>query len=142
MSKHFFVAIATLLFFVSFVSAQCKSYTKKYCFPSLAPYTHNGQFNGAVLMPGEVAEMNITFSSGKEYRLLVCSHETIGQSTFKVLDEKRNELYNSEGKNKNYWDFKVENTQQLIIQINVPYKKPLNNILPSGCVSVLIGFTR
>jgi hypothetical protein len=142
MNKYFFATLAIFLFLFSNVNAQCKTYTKKYCFPSIAPYTHNGQFNGGVFMPGEVAEMNMSFISGNNYRLLVCSHESIGQTNFKVLDEKRNELYSSEGKDKNYWDFKVENTQQLIIQITIPYKKPLNNILPSGCVSVLVGVSR
>lgn len=124
--------------------AQCKGFTKKRCLPSLAPYQHNGQLTAAILNPGETADIEMTFNAGKEYRIIVCSQETIGNVQFKVLDKTRKVLYTSEEGTKNpTWDFKVANTQQLIIQLEVPkskQKNKLTQLTPNGCVSVLIGF--
>jgi len=125
-------------------SAQCKRFTKKNCFPSLAPYTHNGQLTSAFMIPGDSAEVKMTFNAGKDYRLIVCSQELIGKAQFKVLDWKRNVLYTSkEGESNPMWDFSVSNTQQFTIQILVPKKEKSNhktNLIANGCVSLLIGF--
>lgn len=120
---------------------QCKHFTKKNCLPTLAPFIHNGQLTSASLSPGDSADVMMTFNADKEYRILTCSQEVIGNVEFKVLDKNRKVLYESEkGAQNPYWDFKVANTQQFIVQIVVPEKKLSNNIVPTGCVSILIGF--
>ena len=125
-------------------NAQCKRYTKKYCLPSLNPYMHNGQLTSAVLNPGDSADIEMTFNAGKEYRLLVCNQEQIGNVQFKVLDKSRKVLYKSNPKDANpSWDFKVDNTQQFIVQLVVPAMKKDNqktNLVPNGCVALLVGF--
>ncbi|PCJ27625.1 MAG: hypothetical protein COA97_03115 [Flavobacteriales bacterium] len=125
-------------------NAQCKRYTKKYCLPSLSPYMHNGQLTSAVLNPGDSADVEMTFNAGKEYRILVCNQEQIGNVQFKVLDKTRKILYKSDPEDESpYWDFKVENTQQFIIQLTVPAKKKdvqKTDMMPTGCVSLLVGF--
>lgn len=139
----------TLLLFVlgSFVNeadAQCKRFTKKNCLPSLAPYTHNGQLTAAVFNAGESADIEMTFNAGKEYRIIACSQESLGDVQFMVLDKTRKVLYKSEeGATNPSWDFKVANTQQLIIQIVVPktdQKNQLAQLTPNGCISLLVGF--
>ena len=84
------------------------------------------------------------FNAGKEYRLLVCNQEQIGNVQFKVLDQSRNELYSSNPDEANsYWDFKVENTQSLIIQLSVPdidKRNQITKLTPNGCVALLVGF--
>jgi len=138
-----FVILATILFSVD-VQAQCKGFTKKYCLPSLKPYLHNGQLTSALLNPGDSADIEMTFNAGKEYRVLVCSQEMIGKVQFKVLDKSRKVLYKSDENDENpFWDFKVANTQQFIIQLTVPQQNTKNNITrltPSGCVALLVGF--
>lgn len=144
-----YIAIFLLLIALAFVNtdvnAQCKRYTKKHCLPSLAPYQHNGKLTSAVFNPGETADLEVTFNSGKEYRVLVCSQDLIGQVQFKILDKTRKILFESEEGTENpYWDFKVENTQQLIIHIEVPklddQKSQITQLTPNGCVSIMIGF--
>ena len=125
-------------------SGQCKRYTKKYCLPSLSPYLHNGQLTSAVLTPGDSADVEFTFNAGKKYRILVCNQEQIGIVQFKVMDNSRKVLYKSDPKEANSsWDFKVNNTQQFIIQLSVPVMEKsnqTNNLVASGCVSLLVGF--
>jgi hypothetical protein len=126
--------------------AQCKSYTKKHCLPSLSPYIHNGQLTSAVLNPGDSADIELTFNAGKAYRLLVCNQEQIGNVQFKVLDQSRKVIYKSDPEDANpLWDFKVENTQQLIVQLVIPKMEKSNqrnNLVPNGCVALLVGFKK
>ena len=125
-------------------NAQCKHFTKKHCLPDLAPYIHSGQLSSAYMMPGDSAEVKMTFNAGKEYRLLVGSQELIGYVQFNVLDKNGKKLFSSNADQKNpYWDFKVENTQHFIIQIFVPEQEFSNqktNLKGYGCVAILLGF--
>lgn len=122
-------------------SAQCRAFTKKNCRPALNPYIHNGQMNSAVLFPGDKADIMLTFYSGQKYRLLVCGEEQLGKVTFRVLDIDRNEIYNSAGKDKIEFDFKVASTQQLIVEVNVPESSTTHDMDYQGCVSILVGFS-
>lgn len=136
--------LAAILLFIVQADAQCKRYTKKYCLPSLAPFINNGKLNSAIFTPGETADLEVAFNAGKTYRILVCSQDLIGKVQFKVLDKSRKVLFESDEDETNpYWDFKVTNTQQLIIQIKVPemddQRNKLAQFTPNGCVSILIG---
>ena len=143
-NKIFAIGVLVLLFANISASAQCKKFTKKHCLPSLAPYLHNGQLTSAYMMPGDSADVMMTFNAGKEYRLLICVQEMIGKVQFRVLDKQRNVLYESDHEEINpSWDFKMENTQQLIIQIYIPVREKTNQhtmMMPEGCVSLLVGF--
>lgn len=143
-NKIFAAGIIVLLFSSINASAQCKKFTKKHCLPNLEAYLHNGQLTSAYMMPGDSADVMMTFNAGKEYRLLICSQDMIGKVQFKVLDKKRKVLYISDKEEANpFWDFKMENTQQLIIQIYVPVKEKSNQkttMMPEGCVALLVGF--
>ena len=66
--------------------AQCRSFAKNKCMPQLEPYKFNETFNAAQLSPGEEAEVNITFYSGQEYRLIVCAHPILGDVNWKLVD--------------------------------------------------------
>jgi hypothetical protein len=142
--RHFLtLAITTILLIGSSQNAfsQCKNFTKKTCLPTLKPYTYNGQLNSAVLAEGDVAELMLTFHKNQKYRVSVCAEDMIGQVQFKIFDTNKKLLFDS-GKDspKNYWDFLSNATQQLIIQITVPQELPKNEILKTGCVTILVGF--
>ncbi|MCO6499408.1 MAG: hypothetical protein J5I47_03405 [Vicingus serpentipes] len=144
-NKLFLVFIGSLLLLSTLDSAaQCKRFTKKYCLPSLAPYIHNGQLTSTYMIQGDSAEVLMTFNAGKEYRILICSQEMIGNVQFKVLDKKKKVLYTSEEDDVNpFWDFKVTNTQQLFIHITIPEKEKttkMTEMVAQGCVSLLVGF--
>ena len=136
------------LLFLSFMvgapmqsQAQCKSFTKKTCLPHLEPYVYNGQLNSAVLSEGDVAELLLTFYGGQDYRINICSHETLGKIQFQVYDTDKNLLFdNTNNELTNSWDFKSNSTQQLIVRVTVPEEKNRSGMVQNGCVSILVGF--
>lgn len=138
--KSALIVILTMITGYGF--SQCKGYIKRKCLPTLAPYTNDGQLNNTVLRAGEGAELEVTMYKGQSYRLLVCYQEVLGNVKFRLLDLNYNVLFDSSKNNKgdkNYWDFNVENTQQLIVQVKAPDQGEAA-IVPSGCVAVVVGF--
>jgi len=124
------------------VEAQCKRFTQKNCLPTLSPFTNNGQINSTTLYGGDSASMNMTFYSLLDYRLMVCAHPVLGEGAFfRVKDGDGEVLYSSEGKPTNYWDFRVNSTQDLHIDVVIPEdSEDVSDMPPSGCVSIILGF--
>jgi len=137
-----------LLFVVGFISlipltsqAQCKTFSKKVCKMELLPYVHDGVYNATILSEGESAELYKTFYSGQQYRLAVCGAKELPPIHFQVLDADKNVLYdNAKNKYSSVWDFSLQASQQLMISIQVETSDEVSDEIPSGCVSVLIGF--
>ena len=120
--------------------AQCKGFVKKQI-PKLAPFIHNGQINSSVLLSGDHAELTLTFYSGQTYRIMVSGQETLGDVFFIMHDASKSQLFSSKDQGKtDYWDFTVESTQQLTIEVMVPDVDAPSGLVPSGCVSILVGF--
>lgn len=139
--KFLKIILPILLILPLMSSAQCRSFTKKKCLPELEGYAQNDNFNSAVLIPGDEAELLLTFYAGKEYRLLVCAHPVLGKVEFEVLDTDDEVIYNSddEVEDEHLFDFKVASTQQLIVRIRVPESESPSSLIHEGCVSVMIG---
>ncbi|MCB0396608.1 MAG: hypothetical protein KDD36_08145 [Flavobacteriales bacterium] len=100
--------------------------------------------NSAILAEGETAELLLTFYGGQSYRVAVCSQEVIGQVEFRLLDTKRNVIFDNTQHNlAKTWDFNVKSTQQIIVEINVPKRTEGGKavaMVPTGCVTILVGF--
>jgi hypothetical protein len=125
------------------VFAQCNTFIKKKCMPKILPFTHNGQMNSSTLMAGQSTEMNLTFYAGQAYRILVCSEPILGEVSFKVIDKSRKVVFDSKQNNyPDFWDFKVKNTEQFIVQVEIPKSDSPSSVPPSGCVSILVGFKK
>lgn len=143
-------SVIAVLFLVTFAAnAQCKLHVKKQCLPALAPFSQSGQMSSARFAPGENAELQVTFNSGIDYRLMVCSEGVLGDVNFKVYDNDKQEVYNSKkdenAKNNSsskVWDFNVANTQQLNIVLDIPPSDSPNKIIPEGCISIIVGFKK
>ena len=121
--------------------AQCKRFTKKYCLPTLTPFVYNGQLTSALMAPGESAEIMMTFTPGHDYRLLFCGQEVIGEVMFKIMDKNRKVLYERrKPEQKSYFDFNVTTTQQFIVEVYIPNKEIPNEIVPTGCVTLMVGY--
>lgn len=135
------IIILTVLTTIPFISnAQCKSFAKKVCKVELAPYIHDGNYNAAILTEGEDAELYKTFYAGQNYRIYICSTETLPDIEFQVLDVNRNVLYDNRKKNySKVWDFKLESSQQLIISLRVKNSESESEELVSGCVAIMFG---
>ncbi len=119
-------------------NAQCRAFTKNKCLPLLEGYVQNDNYNSAVLVPGDEAELLLTFYSGKDYRIVVGSHPVLGDVEFELVDTNDEMIYsNKTADNKSVFDFKMSNTQQLIVRVRVP--KQDGAISHEGCVTVLVG---
>ena len=140
LSKAFiFSSLSLLLAFSS--QAQCKRFTKKFCLPVLTPYVYNGQLTSALMAPGEAAEIVMTFTPGHDYRLLFCGQEVIGDVMFKIMDKNHKVIYERrKPEQKAYFDFNVSSTQQFIIEVYMPQKDTPSEIVPTGCVTIMVGY--
>jgi len=106
-------------------------------------YVQNDNYNSAVLIPGDEAELLLTFYANKEYRMVVCAHPRLGNVDFEVLDSNQELIYASadaKSEDKNIFDFKMSTTQQLFVRIRVSEPEQPSAIIPEGCVSVMVGF--
>ncbi len=139
--KKIILAGAIALLSSASVFAQCKGFVKKQI-PKLTPFIHNGQINSSVLLSGDHAELTLTFYSGQTYRIMVGAQETLGDVWFVMKDANKNQVFSSkdQGKKVDFWDFTVESTQQLTIEVMVPDSDAPSGLVPSGCVSILVGF--
>lgn len=102
-----------------------------------AQFISDGQQYRALLMNAdETAEFHTTLYSGTVYRIAACSGLSDGNLIFSVYDTEHNLLFtNSEYKNAPYWDFKITNTLDCIIEA-----KLASSSAGSGRAVILIGF--
>lgn len=134
--KHTTFLLALVTLFAAQANAQCRTFTKKNCLPVLDGYVQNENYNSAVLIPGDEAELELTFLGGSDYRVAVCSHPVLGAVEFDVLDDQGIRIWsNSDGAD--HLDFRMENSQRLRFRVKVPDTDAA--ILHEGCVSILIG---
>ncbi len=120
--------------------AQCRSFAKNKCVPELAPYKFNETFNGAQLAPGEEAEVNLTFYSGQEYRVMVCVHPILGEVNWKLVDTNNKTVFESlADEPKKHFDLKAASTTQMKVVVWVPTRGK-SDMIHVGCVAILTGF--
>jgi hypothetical protein len=99
-------------------------------------FISDGQDYRSLLLDDEIAEFSMTLYGGSTYRFAACSGLADGNLIFSVYDKERNLLFtNKEYSNSAYWDFKITNTIDCIIEANLD-----PNSLASGCAVLLVGF--
>lgn len=122
------------------VQAQCRSFAKNKCVPELAPYKFNETFNAAQLAPGEEAEVNLTFYSGQDYRVMVCTHPILGEVNWKLVDENNKIVFESlADEPKHHFDLKAASTVPMKVVVWVP-NKGSSALVHVGCVAIMVGF--
>ena len=134
-----------MAFFSTASIAQCNNSTfvKKKCIPNIQPFTQSGQMNTTKLSAGQHTELQLTFSSGQDYRILICSEEILGTVTFKVKDMSKKIIFDSQDNDSpDFWDFKVQSTQLFTVEVTVPVSDSPSSTPPSGCVSIILGFKK
>jgi hypothetical protein len=132
------ILLPLLLLMPLLSDAQCRAFTKNQCLPQLDGYVQNDNYNSAMLIPGDDAELLLTFYGGKEYRLVVCAHPILGSVDYEITDTNGDSIYRGNTAAGNSFDFKMVNTQQLIVKLHVPEQKSSVSV-HEGCVSVLVG---
>lgn len=120
--------------------SQCDQFLKQECLPQLGQFTDMGKRNLAVLLPGDTAQIGVTFYKLHQYRVVVCAQQSLGKVQFRLMDRKGAVLFDSKKHNSpQFWDFNTQATQNVIIQLIVPQVAP-TQVAQTGCVSVLVGF--
>lgn len=134
--------IALLLLALPVITkAQCNAFVKKKCMYKVSPFTSNGQVNTNTLETGKTVSLNLSFYAGKDYRIIVCSEEILGDVTFKVIDKSKRVVFSSaENNNPDFWDFKAKSTQPLTVEVTSPPSQSTSSVVPSGCLSIIVGF--
>ena len=134
------VALVALAALPVVASAQCRSFVKNKCAASMLPYKFNETFNAAQLAPGEEAEVDLTFFSGQEYRLMICSHPILGEVNWKLVDDNNKIVFESlADEPKRFFDLKAASTTQLRCVVWVPTKGK-TDMVHVGCVAIMQGF--
>ncbi len=100
-------------------------------------FISDGQQYRALLMNSdETAEFHTTLYGGTLYRIAACSGLSDGNLIFSVYDSERNLLFtNSEFKNAPFWDFKITNSLDCVIEAKLS-----GGANGSGRAVLLIGF--
>lgn len=126
--------------FAATTQAQCRSFAKNKCVPELAPYKFNETFNAAQLAPGEEAEVGLTFYSGQDYRVMVCTHPILGEVNWKLVDENNKVIFESlADEPKHHFDLTAANTVPMKVVVWVP-NKGSSSMVHVGCVAIMVGF--
>ena len=136
MKKSLLIVLAFGMAFAA--EAQCRNFVKNNCGEAMGEYIPGENFNSAKLLAGDEAEINLTFYAGEEYRLLVCTHDILGDVQFVLKDEEGETIHdNSRNGFDPKFDFSVEGTRKFKVEINTP---PANSrIKPQGCVAIMVG---
>lgn len=123
----------------NFATAQITDTVAVVCAKHLADnFISDGQQYRTLLVNSEeTAEFHSTLFGGTLYRIAACSGLRDGNLIFWIYDNQRNLLFtNKDFKNAPYWDFKINNTLDCIIEAKLDGAK--NN--GSGRAVILIGF--
>jgi hypothetical protein len=136
--KIFRILLPLVLLIPVMTDAQCRAFTKNQCLPLLEGYVQNDNYNSAMLVPGDDAELLMTFYGGKEYRLVVCAHPILGSVDFEITDTSGESIFKGNTASTSTFDFKMANTQQLIVKLKVPDQNSTVSA-HEGCVSVMAG---
>ncbi len=142
MKKNILKLVLVILGFTitNLSSAQISDTVASVCAKHLAgKFISDGQQYRTLLVNSEeTAEFHSTLFGGTIYRIAACSGLSDGNLVFWVYDNQRNLLFtNKDFKNAPYWDFKINNTLDCVIEAKLDVT---NN--GSGRAVVLIGFKK
>ena len=99
-------------------------------------FISDGQEYRSLLLDDEISEFNLVLYGNSTYRFAACSGLSDGNLIFSVYDKDRNLLFsNKQYGNSPYWDFKITNTIDCIIEAQLD-----PNSSASGCAVLLVGF--
>lgn len=129
-----------LLFTFAKAYSQCDLFVQQECVPLLGSYNSEGKRNIAVLLPGDTAQLGVTFYKLHSYRIVMGAQKALGKVGYRLIDNKGKVLFDSrEHGYPKFWDFNTQLTQNLLIQLIVPAVPP-NEVAETGCVGLLVGF--
>ncbi|MBL0328204.1 MAG: hypothetical protein IPP64_01985 [Bacteroidetes bacterium] len=135
--------ILRILFIVLIVNtasfAQCNGFAKK-SISKLKPYLNTQQVFSTVLLNGDKTQLSSTFYYGDEYRLLITADDKLGKIQLNVKDAQGVIVYSTKAYGTIMWDFNVESSQDLTLEVVTPEATAGSTEDKSGCVAIVIGF--
>ncbi len=137
--KKIFKIVFLVLAFNTASYAQCNGFAKK-SISKLKPYLNTQQVFSTVLLNGDKTQLSSTFYYGDEYRLLISADDKLGKIQLNVKDAQGNIVYATKAYGTIMWDFNVESTQDLTLEVITPEAVAGETVDKSGCVSIVIGF--
>ena len=138
------VLIFSFIFYIGFyTNAQCHKYAKENALSKLSPFTPGGPPNCGMLNAGGKMRFEVTLYSGQNYRVLPAAQEVLGNVSFNLRDVEGNIIFSSKANgNAEYWDFDLESTQLIIMEVEALAVKASDEYVPRGCVALLVGFKK
>ncbi|MBS1635768.1 MAG: hypothetical protein JST26_07570 [Bacteroidetes bacterium] len=128
-----FLFINLMILGTNTANAQCSGIVKQ-GIKKVAPFAYNNQVNNAKIQAGKTATFHLSFFRGVSYKLNICSDESVGKLSYRILDENGAEVYNSaKDNNADIYSFYSNSSQELVVEI-----KALDQT-KSGCVAVVTG---
>ena len=118
---------------------QCNGFAKK-SLSKLKPYLNTQQVFGTVLLNGDKTQVSSTFYFGDEYRLLISADDKLGKIQLNVKDANGVVVYSTKAYGSIMWDFNVESTQDLTLEVVTPEAAAGQATDNSGCVAIIVGF--
>lgn len=142
--KHSFklFGVLTLLFCLPLIgSAQtkCPNFGKKECLPKLKPYIPTEQTYTTTMLTGEKISIRMTFYYGDDNRVLICAEEDLGKIKLNLRNAANKVVFTTESYGTIQWDFNVENTQDMTLEI-ITQELKTGGMDKAGCVTVYVGF--
>lgn len=118
---------------------QCNGFAKK-SLSKLKPYLNTQQVFSTVLLNGDKTQLSSTFYYGDEYRLLITADDKLGKIQLRVKDANGVVVYTTKAYGTIMWDFNVESSQDLTLELITPEAPAGQTEDKSGCVAIAIGF--
>jgi hypothetical protein len=137
--KNIFRIIILVFVFNNASYGQCNMFAKK-SIGKLKPYLNTQQVFSTVLLSDDKTQLTSTFYYGDEYRLLISSAEQLGKIQLNIKDADGNIVFTTKGYGNIMWDFDVQTTQDLTLEIITPPASASQTEDKSGCIAIIIGF--
>ena len=137
--KHIFRILLLVLAFNTASFGQCNGFAKK-SIVKLKPYLNTQQVFSTVLLNGDKTQLSSTFYYGDEYRLIISAQDQLGKIQLNIKDADGNVVFTTKAYGTIMWDFNVEATQDLTLEVVTPEKAATQTEDKGGCVSIIIGF--
>ncbi|MGZ4049757.1 MAG: hypothetical protein ACXVPU_06810 [Bacteroidia bacterium] len=137
--KNIFRILLLVLAFNTGSFGQCNGFAKK-SISKLKPYLNTQQVFSTVLLNGDKTQLSSTFYYGDEYRLLISAQDQLGKIQLNIKDADGNVIFTTKAYGTIMWDFNVESTQDLTLEVITPPAPATQTEDKGGCVSIVIGF--
>jgi hypothetical protein len=138
MKKIIISAIITVASLIGIeANAQCNTFTKSKCAPKVKPYNNIEQMHSSTLLSNDKLTLNMTFYYGDDYRIVVCADEKLGKITMNLKDKNNKVVFTTSGYGSIQWDFNVQATQELTLEVITAPAPKGEDLDRSGCVSVV-----